>query len=226
MRWRVITLCLALFLLAGSIIPLSSAKVNQKGGKISLGARTIGPPTPVWVIGSYNRQGKPNVMTAAWVGICCSKPPMVTVSLAEERYSYGNIMARRAFTVNIPSARFAKETAYFGTVSGRNVDKFTATGLTPVRGEYVDAPYIKEFPLVIECKLIKTVKLGSHTMFIGRIMDVKVDKTILGERDRPDIKKMNPFVFNQGNFAFYAIGDFLGKIRPLARKISSSSPKR
>ena len=138
----------------------------------------------------------------------------------------GNILARKAFSVSIPSAKFVAETAYVGTVSGRDVDKFAITSLTPVRCEYVDAPYVKEFPLAVECKVIKTIELGIHTMFIGKIMDVKADKAILGKRNRPDIKKMNPFIFSQGDFGFYTIGDFLGTIKPLAEKVSPPSKKR
>ena len=121
----------------------------------SLGAKTLAQPCPVWVIGSYDAAGKPNVMTASWAAICCSQPPMVTVSLRKATYTYGSIMESKAFTVNIPSEEFVSAAAYFGSVSGRDVDKFAASGLTPVKSALVNAPYIKEFPLVLECKLVQ-----------------------------------------------------------------------
>ena len=87
--------------------------------KKSFGPRTLLYPTPVWVLGSYDKAGRPNVMTFSWGGICCSKPPCVSVSLRQATYTYGNIIERKAFTINIPSERYARETDYFGMVSGR-----------------------------------------------------------------------------------------------------------
>src|SRR5450759_2177591 len=111
----------------------------MKDTKISLGAE-IKLMTPVWVIGSYDKAGKADMMTAAWVGICCSKPPCIEIALRKATDTDGNIMERKAFTVNIPSKNYLKEADYFGLVSGRSVNKLSATGLTPIKGEKVDAP--------------------------------------------------------------------------------------
>jgi len=197
----------------------NSPEENQDNTKLSLGAKTALVPAPVWVIGSYDKNGKPNVMTSAWVGICCSKPPCVMTSIRKATYTFGNIMERKAFSVNIPSEQFAKETAYFGSVSGRDVDKFKVSGLNPVKCDMVDAPYIKEFPIVVECKLLQTLELGSHTMFIGEIMDVKVDKAMLGEKELPDIEKVKPFVFTPGSSNFFGIGEYLGSVSPLTKEV-------
>src|SRR5665811_686839 len=86
--------------------------------KKSLGAKTIALPVPAWAIGTYDAEGKPNVMTAAWTGICCSRPPCMTVSLREATSSHGNIVARRAFTISIPSEGQVREIDYIGVVSG------------------------------------------------------------------------------------------------------------
>lgn len=193
---------------------------ESKGdGKKSLGARAVILPAPVWVIGSYDKEGKPNVMTSSWVGICCSKPPCVMTCLRKATYTFGNIMERKAYTVNIPSESFAKQTAYFGRVSGRDVNKFLMTGLTPVKSALVDAPYIKEFSMVIECKLLQAVELGSHTMFIGEIMDVKADEFMLGEKELPDMEKLKPFVYAPSSSNFYRIGQYLGNVSDLAKDI-------
>lgn len=189
------------------------------GKKKSFGTGTIIPPAPVWVIGSYDVDGKPNMMTASWVGICCSDPASVTVSIRESRYSYINIMTSRAFTVNIPSKKFAAETAFFGTVSGRDVDKLAATGLTAVKGDHVNAPYLAEFPLVVECKVSKMVPIGSHTMFIGEIIDIKADESILAENGMPDPLKLGAFLFCPGSNGFYATSELVGRVSELQRKI-------
>ena len=122
--------------------------------KKSIGAKTIVFPAPVLLVGTYDKDNKPNAMTAAWGGICCSSPPCVTVSLRKATYSYGSIIESKAYTLNIPSEKYAIEADYFGIASGRKKDKFKASGLTPVKSELVNAPYIEEFPLILVCKPI------------------------------------------------------------------------
>src|SRR5512143_649892 len=99
-------------------------------------------------------------MTASWGGICCSQPPCVAVSLRKATCTHGNLLARKAFTISIPSEEYAKEADFFGLVSGRDTDKFAATNLTAVKSDLIDAPFVKEFPLVVECKLAHVFELG------------------------------------------------------------------
>lgn len=139
------------------------------------------------------------------------KPPCIGVSLREATYSYGNIVRRKAYTVSIASEAHVKETDYFGVVSGRDVDKFSATGLTSVASDLVDAPYVEEFPLILECKLIDTVKIGLHTQFIGEILDVKADSSILDENGLPDVEKLRPILYSPGNSFYHGVGKCLGK---------------
>lgn len=179
--------------------------------KKSFGPKTLIYPTPVWVVGTYDKDGKPNVMTIAWGGICCSVPPCVTISLRKATYSYGNIAERKAFTINVPSESHAREADYFGLVSGKNVDKLSAVGLTPVKSDLVDAPYLKEFPLVLECRVIHTFEIGLHTQFIGEILDVKADEAALDEKGLPDIEKVRPIVFSPERRAYYRVGNYLGE---------------
>ncbi len=187
--------------------------------KKSIGAKTLVYPTPVFVVGTYDKDGKPNVMTAAWGGICCSKPPCVAVSLRKPRYSYKNIIERKAFTVNITPQKYVKESDYFGIASGRNKDKFAASGLTPVKSDLVDAPYIKEFPLALECKVLHTIEIGVHIQFIGEILDVKADEAMLNDEGVPDIEKVKPILFAPEMQAYYGVGDFLGKAFSIGKDI-------
>lgn len=187
--------------------------------KKSLDARTIAIPTPAWVVGSYDKNGRPNVMTAAWAGICCSKPPCVYVSLRKATYTHGNIIERRAFTVSIASEDHAREVDYMGLVSGRDVDKFAVTGLTPVNSELVDAPYVGEFPLVLECRVIHVIEIGLHTEFIGEIMDVKCDSSVLDNDGLPDIGKVRPIIFSPGSRVYHKVGGYLGQAFSIGKKI-------
>lgn len=186
--------------------------------KKSLGAKTLVYPIPVWVIGTYNKEGKPNAATIAWGGICCSQPPCVGISLRKATYTYGNIVESKAFTVNVPSEKYVKEADYFGTVSGKNVDKFSEAGLTSVKSDLVDAPYVKEFPLVLECRLIQTIEIGLHTQFIGEIMDVKADELVLSDNDLPDIEKIKPVIFAPDGSGYYGIGKCLEEAFSIGKK--------
>ncbi|MBI2877540.1 MAG: flavin reductase family protein [Candidatus Tectomicrobia bacterium] len=179
--------------------------------KKSVGAKTVVYPTPVFIVGTYDNAGRPNAMAAAWGGICCSKPPCVTVSLRKATYTYGSMMEQKCFTVSIPSQDYVKEADYFGIFSGRDEDKFSATGLTPVRSELINAPYVKEFPFALECKLIHTYEIGLHTQFIGEILDIKADETILTEDGLPDIEKVRPILYAPENRKYYGVGELLGK---------------
>ena len=191
------------------IINLIEKKI--KAMKQSIGAKTLAFPTPTWVVGTYDMNGKPNAMTVAWAGICCSNPPCVSVSLRKATYSYAGIVENKAFTISIPSEDYAKETDYFGIASGRDEDKFEAACLTPVRSELVFAPYVGEFPVVLECKLLHSLEVGLHTMFVGEIMDIKAEESVLDENGNPDIEKIRPVAYSPGNRSYYGIGKSLGK---------------
>lgn len=179
--------------------------------KKSIGAKTFAMPTPVWVIGTYGENDEPNIMTAAWGGICCSEPPCVTVSLQKIRASYDNILKRKAFTVSIPSKAHVVEADYAGMVSGKNTDKFAVSGLTAVKSDLVDAPYVQEFPLILECELLQTVDLGLHTQFIGKIVDVKADTAVLGENGLPSLLKISPISYSPPDRTYFGMGPELGQ---------------
>jgi len=179
--------------------------------KTSLGARTLVYPTPVFIVGTYDGEGRPNIMTVAWGGICCSKPPCVAIAVRKATYTYGNLVERKAFTVSIASADHVAAVDYFGIASGRDVDKFEAAGLTPVRSELVDAPYVAEFPLVLECKVVHVAELGLHTLFVGEILDVKIDETCLDADGKPNAALVRPFMWTPGENVYYAVGESLGR---------------
>jgi len=197
-------------------------QLSMRGAQMkkSLGPGTLAYPNPVWCVGSYDKEGKPNVMTIAWGGICCSKPTAVTISLRKATYTYASIMERKAYTVNVPSQKYVAEADYFGIASGKKRDKFKDTGLTPVRSEIVDAPYIKEFPLVIECKLIHTLEIGLHTQFIGEIMDVKVDEEAVDTQGQPMMEKIAPFVFGAGIREYWSLDKKIGDAFDIGRRFN------
>lgn len=187
--------------------------------KKSFGAKTLIYPTPVWVIGTYDKSGKPNAMTIAWGGVCSSKPPCVAVSIRSATYTHRNIIERKAFTVNVPSASQVKIADYFGLVSGRNVDKFSTTECIAARSDKVDAPYIQEFPLILECVLHSASEIGIHTHFIGEILDVKAEDSVIGTDGLPDMLKVRPILFGPEIQSYYGVGQYLGKAFTIGKEI-------
>jgi flavin reductase (DIM6/NTAB) family NADH-FMN oxidoreductase RutF len=158
-------------------------------------------------------------MAAAWGGICCSRPPCIAVSLRKATYSYGNIVSRKAFTVGVPSEEHVREADYIGTVSGRDTDKFAAARLTPVRSALVDAPYVGEFPLVLECRLLHAIELGLHTQFVGEILDVKGEESARDANGHLDIEKVRPILFEPEVRTYHGVGRLLGNAYSIGKDL-------
>jgi len=191
--------------------------------RLSLPAQTILLPSPVLIIGTYGSDGRPNIMTAAWGGIASSKPPCVSVSLREATLTYHNIKQTEAFTVNIPSEKHFQEADFVGLASGRECDKFKETRLTPEKSKLVNAPIVKEFPYALECKLVRRVDLGTHTMFIGEIVGMVANSEALSPNQLPDIEKVRPMLWGSfGSMAYYGIGDRLGGAFSVGKELRRS----
>ncbi len=157
-------------------------------------------PCPVVLVTCVDSEGKPNIITLAWAGTACSDPPTLGLGIRPHRYSYELIEDAGEFVVNIPTVDLLKETDYCGMVSGKDVDKFSETGLTPEPAEKIKPPLIRECPVNIECILKKKIHLGVHDLFLGEIVSVHLDQNVLNERQELDFNKIAPFVYNQGEY--------------------------
>ena len=185
--------------------------------KKALGPVTLAYPMPAFLVAAYDEEGKANIMTAAWGGICCSNPPCIAVSVRPERWTHKAIVARKAFTVCVPSAAQAAMVDFAGMVSGAREDKFSVTGLTAVRSKVVDAPYVDECPLVLECELQATLELGSHTQFVGEILNVCLLEVCL-EDGAPDIQKIDPLLYDGGQKRYHCVGEPVGRAFSLGKR--------
>lgn len=137
-------------------------------------------PLPVVMVSLADRDGRPNIITLAWVGTVCTNPPMVSISVRPERYSYPILKETGEFVINLTTKELAFATDYCGVKSGRDVDKFKEMGLTPIPASEVKAPMIKESPVNIECKVRQILPLGSHDMFLADVVAVHADEKIYG----------------------------------------------
>ena len=195
--------------------------------RIAIAPATVLHPHPVMLIGTYGPDGRPNLMNAAWGGICCSDPPCVAVSLREATLTYHNILSAGAFTIGIPSRKHVEVADFVGIVSGRDHDKFLETGLTPVKSEKVSAPLAAELPFSLECRLLQHHQLGSHTIFIGEIVGIQADEDVLGPRGLPDIEKTQAILWGGlGSHHYFAVGEKLGAAFSAGRNLRSLQPRR
>lgn len=157
-------------------------------------------PCPVVLVTCVDTDGKPNIITLAWAGIVCSDPPTLSLGIRPHRYSYELIEETKEFVVNIPTTDILRDVDFCGAVSGRDVDKFSETGLTPEPAEKVKPPLIRECPVNIECAFKEKIPLGVHHLFLGEVVRVHVEQDLLDERGKIDFAKVSPFVYNQGEY--------------------------
>jgi len=147
------------------------------------------------ILATSQSGGKSNIITLAWHCPLSSKPPLVGISVGKTRFSHSLISDGRDFVISIPTEGMTDKVLLIGDKSGKDVDKFSETGLTAVKGDVVKAPIIKECPINIECKLVAELDVGDHTLFVGEVVATHVSKSDdrllfdLGGRNFLGIKK-------------------------------------
>lgn len=181
-------------------------------------------PLPVVMVSVADRAGNPNIVTIAWAGTVCSDPPMVSVSVRPERYSHHMIKETGEFVINLTTKELAFATDYCGVKSGRDVDKFKEMRLTSVPAEVVAAPMIGESPVNIECKVTEVKKLGSHDMFLARVVAVHADEKYMDEKNRFDLMRAKPIVYSHG--AYFTCGEQLGTFGYSVKKRTKNVSKK
>lgn len=173
-------------------------------------------PVPAVLVGCGTAPDACNLITVAWAGTVCSKPPMVSISIRPERYSYHLIRESGEFTVNLPTAGQARAVDYCGVVSGRDHDKFREMHLSPLRGSKVSAPLVAECPLGLECKVVQTLELGSHTLFLAEVVAVQVSEEFVNASGRLELEKAGLITYIHGHY--HRVGDAIGHFGYSVRK--------
>lgn len=165
-------------------------------------------PLPAVMVSVADKDGKPNIFTVAWTGTVCSNPPMVSISVRPERYSYHCIEETGEFVINLTTKELTKAADFCGVRSGRDVDKFAEMNLTPWPGQKVSVPQIAESPVSLECRVTQKIELGSHTMFVAEVVSVSVDEKWMDETGRFHLEKAYPIVYSHGTY--YGLGEAIG----------------
>lgn len=178
--------------------------------KVAWKPGTMVYPLPAALVSCGNTDETRNLMTAAWTGTICTNPPMLYVSIRPERYSYHIIKEQLEFTLCLTTAAMARATDWCGVKSGRDTDKWRATGLTPLPGQRVGCLMIEESPLCIECKVRDIVPLGSHDMFVADVVNVVADDIYIDPATgRFDLASSGLMAYSHG--FYYRLGESLGK---------------
>lgn len=151
--------------------------------------------TPIAMVSTIDGKGRRNIVTLAWVGVLCSEPPTVGISIRPGKYSHDQISQSQEFVVNIPTEDLAAEMEFCGKVSGWEVDKWEKSGLTPVPAQKVRAPLIAECPINLECVVKRVIPLGVHHLFIAEVVNAHVDEAVLDNEGRVDVLKVKPLLY-------------------------------
>jgi len=169
---------------------------------------TLLNPVPVVMVTCSDKAGKPNIITLAWAGTINSEPPMVSISVRKERYSYNLIRQKGQFAINLTTQKLAFATDLCGVKSGRDTDKFQLTGLTAEKASVIDVPIIKESPVSLECVVKDVIELGSHDMFLAEVVAVQADESLLDAKGKLVMEKADLICYSHGKY--WSLGKELG----------------
>ena len=174
----------------------------------NFGPKTMCYPMPVFIIGTYNADGTPNAMNAAWGGI--SEEREISICVSDDHKTTENFLVRKAFTVSMATADTVVACDYVGIVSGNDEpDKFRKAGFHATKSEFVDAPLIDELPMALECELISYDK--ENCRLVGRIVNVCADDSVLGEDGKIDPAKLQPITYDSMSHTYRTLGPVVGR---------------
>ncbi len=182
-------------------------------------------PLPAVMVSTGDKEGNKNILTVAWTGTICTNPAMVYISVRPERHSYQMIKDTGEFVINLTTEKLTKATDYCGVRSGRDVDKWKDTGLTPGKPESLKhAPIIEECPVSIECRVTEIKELGSHHMFLAEVKAVQVDDAYMNKAGKFELNKTGLLAYSHGEYL--GLGKSLGTFGYSVRKKTGRKKKK
>jgi flavin reductase (DIM6/NTAB) family NADH-FMN oxidoreductase RutF len=156
-------------------------------------------PKPTVLVTCLDGRGKANIIAIAAVTIVSYEPPLYMIAVRDNRYSHDIISQTKEFVINVPSIDLVDEVHVCGSSSGSSVDKFKETGLTPAPAKKVNAPLIDECPINIECKVVTSIKPGTHTLFIGEVLATHIEQGLF-DGEILDLEKFSVIIYNYGEY--------------------------
>lgn len=170
---------------------------------------TLLNPLPLCLLTCQGEGSAPNILTVAAIGICCFDPPTIGVALRPSRYSHGLIKESGEFVVNVPNRDLLRQVDLCGSISGKDQDKFSAAGLTPLPGEMVRAPLIKECPINLECQVRQIMTLGTHDLFLAQVVATHMDEECLDEVGKWRGERLQPLAYHLLSREYWSLGERL-----------------
>lgn len=180
-------------------------------------------PLPAILVGTRSPEGEDDLMTAAWAGTICSDPVMLSISVRKNRLTYDNIMATGCFSVNLTTEALARETDYCGVKSGRDENKWETLGLEKEEASHISCPLLAASPVNLECQVTESRDLGSHTMFMAKVLAVHADEAYMDEKGRFDLNRARLLVYSHGQY--FGMGRYIGKFGFSVRKNQKKKKK-
>ncbi len=178
--------------------------------KKNLGVVQAVYPMPVLMVAAYDENGKVNVMNAAWGMIC--NADRIALFIDEEHKTTQNLLKTKAFTVSIADKAHMDVADFFGIATGNKMaDKFERTGYTAIKSEFVNAPIIDEFPVVMECELAEVAETESFYCIVGKIVNTAAEEKVLSANGKVDPSKLQALIFDQFQHGYYVSGEQVGK---------------
>ena len=166
-------------------------------------------PLPVALISCGQNRDEYNIFTTCWMGTISSDPPICYISIKPDRHSHAIIKRNMEFVINLTTEELSEQVDYCGLTTGSEVNKFSDLGLTIDFAKRINAPFIAESPVNIECSVKSIINYGSHDMFISEIVNVKINNELLDkESHRIKLDKLNLMSFNYGKY--HGLGKLLG----------------
>lgn len=176
-------------------------------------------PVPAVMVSCQRKQEKPNIITVAWTATVNTVPPMLSVSIRPERYSYSIIRDTGEFAVNLVTKDLLRAADFCGVKSGRDTDKFYEMKLTPLPSKVISVPGIAESPVIIECRVQQIVPLGSHDLFLAEVMGVTIEDDFMQKDGRFDLNTAGLIAYSHGEY--FELGKKLGKFGYSVKKTAS-----
>lgn len=187
--------------------------------KKSFSKKTVLLPLPVYIIGTYDEEGKANAMNLAW-GVQCGYHE-VSFSIAKEHKTTKNILLKKAFTISLATKSLKDISDYFGIVSGNREDKIEKSGVHIVKSENVDAPVIEEYPLTLECKVIDVQEELGDYRIVAEIVNTLIDESVLDEKGQLDVDKLKLITFDSVTNSYRILGEVVGQVFKDGAKIKT-----
>ena len=168
-------------------------------------------PAPAVVVSAFDENKKADACTLAFATMCSHHPPamMIAINSTLKRKTLQSILLKKCFSMAFPSCEHLAEIDYLGIESGYREDKLKKINFTYKEAEYINAPIINEFKVSLECKVINTVDIGSHTQITGEIVNIQADEEVLDSKGKISVSKLNPIAYDDYTHAYYSVGDKL-----------------